>query len=294
MCSGSAVEEDDMHRKVALASLALLSGLILALAILVVPSGPASPVKADPTVLYVALGGDCGEASPCHATIQAAVDAAATGAMIKVASGVYTDVHVRSRHDVTTTGLVTQVAYVSKTVTIQGGYTTANWMMSDPDANPTTLDAQGQGRVVYVTGNISPTIESFRLTGGSADGLGGTLGGDAGGGVYVITATAVLSNNKVFANTASKAGGVMIYYSEGTLIGNSITSNTADYIGGVLVSMGDAKVIDNTIAANIAVAWISCPATLHWSTTSSLVTSLVLQVAAYAFGLLPPDWYTQP
>jgi hypothetical protein len=64
--------------------------------------------------------------------VQYAVDQASAGSTIRVASGIYTDVHVRSRNDLTTTGLVTQVIYISKTVTIRGGYTTTNWSVSSP------------------------------------------------------------------------------------------------------------------------------------------------------------------
>jgi hypothetical protein len=70
------------------------------------------------------------------------------------------------RADVTSTGVVTQVVYISKTITLRGGYTTTNWTTSDPEANPTTLDAQGQGRVFYITGDISPTIEGLRIVAG--------------------------------------------------------------------------------------------------------------------------------
>ena len=90
---------------------------------------------------------------------------------------------------------MTQVVYISKTVTVRGGYTIDNWTTSDPENNPTTLDAQGLGPVMYITGDISPTIEGLRITGGQ------------GGGVYVATAKAVIGNNQVFSNTASHGGG---------------------------------------------------------------------------------------
>ena len=110
-----------------------------------------------------------------YAAIQAAVDAANAGDLIKVAAGTYTDLNVRPRNDVTTTGIVTQVVYICKTVMLRGGYTTTNGFADppDPQANPTTLDAQGQGRVFYITGDISPTIEGLRITRGDATGMGG-------------------------------------------------------------------------------------------------------------------------
>ena len=50
------------------------------------------PARATSIVRYVAPGSDCGGASPCYATIQAAVDAAATSDSIKIAEGIYTTI----------------------------------------------------------------------------------------------------------------------------------------------------------------------------------------------------------
>ncbi|MBC8447131.1 MAG: hypothetical protein H8D78_05225, partial [Chloroflexi bacterium] len=156
-----------------------------------------------------------------YTSLQEAVDAAHDGDVIKVATGTYTDVHQR--------GGLTQVVYVSKTVTIGGGYTTTNWHTPDPQANPTTLDAQGQGRVVYITGDVAPTLEGLRITGGDASGLGGGPwgGDDAAGGVYVATAAATLNNCRVFDNTAQSGGGLYLQDSDATLRGNVITTNSA-------------------------------------------------------------------
>ena len=118
---------------------------------------------------------------------------------------------------------------ISKTVTARGGYSTTNWTTPDPLANPTTLDARGLGRVLAIGGTpsagsgqaasvgfasasrsaaeraaqapatqaITPTVEGLRLTGGDATGLGGGLyNADAGGGVYVYTATATISRSR--------------------------------------------------------------------------------------------------
>ncbi len=58
---------------------------------------------------------------------------------------------------------------------IKGGYDSTTWAQN-PILNPTILDAQGQGHVLVITGNITPTVEGFHLTNGSAAN---------GGGVYV-------------------------------------------------------------------------------------------------------------
>lgn len=78
------------------------------------------------------------------------MDAAADGDGIRIAQGVYTGVFGRPRADVEATGLVTQVVYVHKSLSITGGYTTTAWDAPDPTLYPTILDAQGGGRVVYV------------------------------------------------------------------------------------------------------------------------------------------------
>jgi len=175
-----------------------------------------------------------------------------------VAAGTYTDVHVRPRNDVTTTGLVTQVVYISKTLTIQGGYTTTNWTTPSPDVNPTTLDAQRQGRVIYITGYIQPIIEGLRITGGDAQGLGGVpFGWNLGGGVYVITATAVIINNQVIDNTCSHpfclGGGMALYSSGATVSGNTFRDNTSGYgAGGLYLTWGNPMLDGNVFHSNSA------------------------------------------
>ena len=189
----------------------------------------------------------CGsEVSPCR-TVQYAVDQAQAGEEIRVATGVYTDVHFR--------GGITQVVYINKTVAVRGGYTVSNWEHSDPEANPTTLDAQGRGRVLYITGDISPTIEGLRITGGNAFGSASNIGG----GIYIYEARAIISGCQVFNNTARSAkfgftygGGVCLQRSDSTLMGNTIISNSADYGGGLYLYESDAVLSENSIVSNTA------------------------------------------
>ncbi len=184
-----------------------------------------------------------------YTNIQSAVDAANPGDTIKIAAGTYTGVQTR--------GGVSQLVQISKAITILGGYTTANWATANPDANPTILDAQGKGRVIYITGSISPTIAGLRLTNGNAAGLmGAPWPGDAGGGVYIITATATLSRNWIYDNTADYGGGVYLYNSAAILNANSVTSNTAQHSGGGLhLYASPAMVTGNRIDANTAPVW---------------------------------------
>jgi len=213
--------------------------------------------------LYVAPGGGCGGASPCYASVQAAVDAADNGDVIKIASGTYTDVHARPAPNgypyPPSSGLITQVVFISRTITLQGGYSTDDWSTSDPAANPTWLDAQGQGRGLYIGAfpvatqhTISPTIVGLRISGGTAEGLGGTRY-DAGGGLYVANAAARLENLHIFSNTGFWGGGGHLYYSPATVRNSSITSNTADSGGGGLyLTQSHATLEANRFAGNTA------------------------------------------
>jgi hypothetical protein len=177
-----------------------------------------------------------------YTNVQSAVDAANPGDIVKVAAGMYTGVQMR--------GGLTQTVYISKTLTLRGGYATTNWTTPNPETNYTTLDAQNMGRVLYITGNISPTIEGLRITGGNAAGLGpGAF--DRGGGVYVLTATAVISNSKIFSNTAHDwGGGVYLDHSSAVLSGSEVANNTALQGGGVYLTFSNATLRENRIAFN--------------------------------------------
>ena len=229
------------NRKTLYLALSLTIPLIALVALWLILGGFTTQAQGA-TTHYVAPGGDCGEASPCYIAIQAAVDAAAPGDEIHVATGTYTGVN--------NYGGLAQVVYISKTLTLRGGYTTTNWVVSDPDANPTTLDAEGQGRVLYITGDISPTIEELCITGGNAWRVGGGWAGDAGGGVYVNNATATISDCRVFSNIADQGGGLYLYGSDAAVSGNTVSGNIAEYGGGLHLHNSAATLSGNTVTSN--------------------------------------------
>jgi hypothetical protein len=231
---------------------AFVVGVGFSIALLWLMDGRLAAVNASPTSeLHVCLSG-------CpYSSVQAAVDAASDGDVIKVAAGTYTGVRARAA--------VTQTVYISKSVTLQGGYTTANWITPDPEANPTTLDAQGQGRVVYVIGGRGTVIDGLHITGGNAFGqLGGHFPSSpegSGGGVYVHGARDpfgeefTLINSHIFSNTAQQGGGVYMSFccNNATLRGNTFTSNNAEQDGGgVLLHAGAAALTDNVFDSNSA------------------------------------------
>jgi hypothetical protein len=183
------------------------------------------------------------------------VDAAGGGDVIKIAAGTYSDVHGRPRlPGYEGSATITQVVYLSKSITLRGGYTTTDGFSDPPDpvAYPTVLDAEAQGRVLFIGGQISPTIEGLSITGGDATGMGGYYDSrDAGGGIYVLSSTVTISNNRVFRNSYPECGGGLYQqFGASRIVGNGFFSNSAAYGGGVLVSRGTTEVVSNTFKAN--------------------------------------------
>jgi uncharacterized repeat protein (TIGR01451 family) len=178
-----------------------------------------------------------------YPTIQMAVDAASEGDVVRIA-GTCRGVQAHASSD--------QMAYISKTLTLRGGYS-IGFSAWDPQVYPTTLDAQGGGRVIYISGQgivggITPTVEALRLTNGRL-----SLG--SGGGIYAAWSHPVIDNCRIYSNTAQFGGGG-IYLTDGDearLTGNEIHNNTAGWYGGgiyVNFTSDDTLLINNVIADN--------------------------------------------
>lgn len=252
--------------------LALVWGIILGLTLWAFSLPPA---QADPGTLYVApTGNDSGNcsSSPCK-TVQYAVDQAQSGDVIKIATGTYTGIQQREG--------ITQVVHITKTVTLRGGYTTSDWNTSNSSANPTTLDAQGKGRVMVIRGTISPLIENLHLTGGDASGLGGRGGTrDYGGGAYIFTATVTIANCQIYSNTSQDhGGGLVLLYGAATLTGNTVQTNTAqDDGGGMALFNSNVTLTNNTVENNKA--QYGCGLYLYYS-DATLANNIVQRNTTY-------------
>jgi parallel beta-helix repeat protein len=214
-----------------------------------------APVRALATIRYVAPASGCISTPNCYANIQAAVNAAASGDEIRVAAGTYSDLHDYPRLDTSLTGSVRQVVYITKTITIRGGYN-SSFRQHDPASLITLLDAGNGGRGLYIAGDISPVIEDLRITRGSAAGLGGyeyygTY--DAGGGVFILNAAVSLKNTRIFNNSSPNTGaGVFMNNSLSLLDGNTISGNQATTLGGAGLTLrkSDATLTGNRIISN--------------------------------------------
>ncbi|MBN1815702.1 MAG: right-handed parallel beta-helix repeat-containing protein [Anaerolineae bacterium] len=246
-----------MRKRCLIVTFGLGLSLILALLWMVqaqsssaVAAASVESVEASEAELHV-----CPSGCP-YSSVQAAVDAAGEGDVIKVAAGTYTDIHIRPRDEMTTTGVVTQVVYLTKTLTIEGGYATDNWITPDPENNPTILDAGGQGRLLYIVKNdIQPVIWGLRLTGGDATGLGGDphnfFENDVGGGVYIFSANPTVERCRIYGNTANEGGGLFLN-TQATLVDNWITGNTASNGAGVKAFFSGVTLRSNRIDSNVA------------------------------------------
>jgi uncharacterized repeat protein (TIGR01451 family) len=220
-----------MRMRLSLASLAVVS-LLMALL------GGSLPqtARAQGTILYVAPGGSCGGASPCYASIQAAINAASINSSdtIKVAQGTYPE---------------NLLIYWNKAVILLGGYSTSNWNTQGPASSTIINGSGGSNSVIQVLSNA--TVDNFTITGGSTN---------AGGGIYNSGSASTISDNIIQGNSANYGGGIYLGgVGQPQILNNTISSNTAvgavstGWGGGICILDGASPLIKgNTISNNLA------------------------------------------
>ena len=215
-------------------------------------TGETDEVVAPPLIV-------CADGGADFATIQEAVDAAESGAVIEVCPGTYAG------------ALVVE----GTPVTIRATDTTGT----------TVIDGGGDGPAVTVRAVGAPgvTIEGFTLQGGLAEVGGGVVCEDAtvrlaalritgnhakeeGGGVGATRCALDLSASIVEHNVADDAGGgVMLSECTGSISDTLFDDNLSVNGGGLLVNLGEVEVSGNTFLGNRATsglgggAWLLGP-----------------------------------
>ncbi len=262
--------------------LALSLGItaLLAVGLFMLIGSTARTAGADAGTLFVTplgSGTACTQAQPCD--LQTALAQAADGDILYLAEGTYT-------------GAGEEVVKITHSIHVYGGWdgAPAGPLVRDPAVHVTTLDGQAQRRVVYVHGDITPTLDSLTITGGNASSAtddpcigGGIFSLDAssviqhctiisntgsitpatsgaGGGIYLsrAPASAIISGNLVLSNTAAVGasgggGGIYLWYSDATVRGNLVQGNTCTRYGAGMYAYGGApRLLDNELRGNVA------------------------------------------
>ena len=169
--------------------------------------------------------------SPIGTDIQAAIDASTLVTDVVKVSG-YCNVHDMN---------------LNKTLTIQGGWR-GDFAAWDPSVYTTTLDAQQLGRVLAVTGVITPVIEGFFITGGVAD---------TGGGISIDSGSPTIQRNTFTGNQAGKSGGGLFNFDGNPVIqyntfSNNLATGSYGLGGGLYSDQGNPSIQNNLFSGNQA------------------------------------------
>ena len=214
------------------------------------------------TLCVVPVGEATGPSAPCHqvfTSVQDAVDTAVSGQQIWIATGVYSDVHTRND--------VSQIVYLDKSVTLQGGFTIPFDSQPNPESNPTTLDAEGNGRAVYVAEGQDVTLIGLNITNGNATNLGGKANAPNGwgGGIFSIGSTLTISQSTIANNVADLqdrdgtdggfGGGIAVrngalFLYDSTIRDNLAAQHDLGVGGGVAVENSEFTIENNVIVSN--------------------------------------------
>ncbi|HSG17274.1 MAG TPA: right-handed parallel beta-helix repeat-containing protein, partial [Anaerolineae bacterium] len=187
---------------------------------------PTAPTSIDDVDL-LANGGVtitvCHNGGCDYANLEEAVSLAPSGAEILIATGVYTNPDISAEGRILT---------IDKELTLSGGYTTTNWTTPDPDANPTILDAQDLGQVIYAdTAFTTLTLQGLTMQRGTSPA------------VEVSNARLVLENSQVISGTGSYV--LHLTDSDNALIRDNLFAGNA---GRIYVTSSEYVLVeDNTV-----------------------------------------------
>jgi hypothetical protein len=189
------------------------------------------------TILVSTTGADVsgcgiGTALPCR-SIQYAVTSAATGDTILVAKGTYTYSENDPCKAVVTRSVV---CWWDKQLTINGGYSEANWTVADPVNNLTIIDGGSQYRgvtILRMSGTASLNMQGFTIQNGRAVGspVGNTYAGHAFGAGIWASKSFVNLKNMVFKNNIAMGGSSGSYTTGGWAFGGGLALEGPAYGG---------------------------------------------------------------
>src|SRR5690606_3400560 len=111
-----------------------------------------------------------------------------------------------------------------ETTTAQSGVMDCDWEYPHPETYKTILDAKGAGRSLTIETEKAMEIFDIHITGGVAE---------LGGGLYVISSTAVLSQVNVYGNSATGGGGAYFVSSKAIMTESRVAENKAEQGGGL-------------------------------------------------------------
>lgn len=221
-------------------SLFIIPFLLLATATL----AQAAPTAQTDDIWYVTpngFGTQCTIVQPCD--LRVAVDNAPAGAEIRVAAGLYDQVHFQGTND--------QILYINKDLTLRGGFTTADWETPDPINNATILHAPNDLddlRVVLI-GQGTVLMDGFHVRNGR-------IIGDGGGGIRILNGDVTILNSHIYSNTVTdeNGAGVRVDATASLILRHShlydnSTSGGAT-LGGGLYILGEAHLEGNEIYQN--------------------------------------------
>ena len=165
--------------------------------------------------------------TPCQ-TVQWAYGQAGGGDVIKLAAGTYVnpDMAVEARF-----------LAIDKDLTLAGGYSTSDWETADPLANPTIIDGENLGQLLYSnTSGITITMTGLTLQRGTGYSL------------QFENARLLMSDCQLINNTVSGIDVLRLYNSDNSQVVRSTISN--NYRGLYVYSSDNLLIDTNTISTN--------------------------------------------